>query len=160
MRYFYEGKFYTERTLKSALIKDGTIWVSSGSFYYYPEYNDEVIYQFDILRDILHDNGLITEEEYKHFRKWVNAKIKSGKIDYRPGLTLYHSEYSDNMGYEWDEAFDILRNDDVFETEEEVIENYCNTLSEKEFETFNKLPDSCQLSIAMNWRIKEYEKSR
>lgn len=158
MRYFYEGKSYTERTLKSALIKDGTIWVSKGSFYYYPDFRDEFVYQFDMLRDLLRDNELITDEEYKHFRKWLNAKIKVGKVDYRPDLTLYHSEYSDGIGLEWYEALDMLKDADIFETGEEVLEDYCDTLTEEEYEIFSKMSDNYQEAIAMEWKIDKYEK--
>ena len=87
--YFYKGKFLTELGLKRALIKEGRVWVSRGTFYLY-EKTEEYYFEFDTLRDILSDKGVINEEEYNHFQKWINHKKKEGELKVLSDFTFYH----------------------------------------------------------------------
>lgn len=158
--YFYEGKFLTELGLKRALIKDGWVWVSRGTFYcYLPASEEQMHYHFDYLRDILYDNDIITEEEFKHFRKWVNVQNKEGKMSIKKNCTWYHCEANDGIGEEWFYCLEGILNDGEprIETEEQVIEDYCQTLTEEQFHTFLKLSDLKQFKIASKWAIQEYE---
>lgn len=156
--YFYKGKFRTEVGLRCALIKDGIIWTSRGTFYLH-EATDEYYRPFDELRDRLRDRKVITEEEYKHFQKWINDKTKSGEIKVVKNMTWYHCEETDGVGDEWEYILEALRDDDFpIETEEEVIENYCDEcLDEEQFRIFELLPECRQSAIARKWRIEKYE---
>lgn len=159
--YFYKGKFRTETGLKYALIKDGTVWVSRGNFYCYLPYSDEEIhYTRDYLRDILHENGIITDEEHKHFQKWMNEKVKEGTLSVRKNCTWYHCEANDGMGEEWDTCLESILWEGVtpIETEEQVVEDYCEAITEEQFRIFLKLPECRQEAIARRWRIEKYEK--
>ena len=159
--YFYEGKFHTEEGLKRALIKDGSVWVSRGTFYCYLPYSDEEIYyHFDYLRDILHDNGVINDEEYKHFRKWLNSKEKEGSLSVKRNCTWYHSEETDGMGVDWPECLEALRNGFLdIKTDEEIMEEYCDkALTDEQFKVFEKLPECRQFAIARKWKIERFRK--
>jgi len=76
--YFYKGKFRTEEGIKRELIKDGTIDVSPLCTYYAWDKQFEYFYDFDYLRDLCHDNELITEEEYKPLESFLIRKLKRG----------------------------------------------------------------------------------
>lgn len=157
--YFYKGKFTTENGLKDALIKDGVVWISRGTFYYYePASSEEIYYQRDYLRDILFDTLVINKDEYDHFQKWINDKTKEGTLKVRKNCTWYHCEENDGMGTDWDDCLEnILWTGDVpIENEEQVIEDYCQTLTEEEFKTFCRLSEVRQSTIAQKWRIEKY----
>lgn len=166
--YFYKGKFRTELGMKRELIKDGTVDVSPLCTYYAWDKQFEYFYDFDYLRDICHDRELITDDEYKHFRKWLNKKIKDGEIRTYYGR-YYSSDYTDNIGFDWWETFECIREslypwnpkypDEFIETDEEVIESYSETISQEEWDKFLKLPDEEQEKIAMKWRVNEYKKA-
>lgn len=161
--YFYEGKFHTEEGLKRALIKDGNVWISRGTFYCYtPASEEEIFYEFDFLRDNLLEDGFISEEEHKHFRKWLNAKKKEGTLLVRKNCTWYHSEETDGMGVDWPECLEALRNGFLdIKTDEEIIEEYCDkALTDEQFEVFSKLPDCRQFAIARKWKLEEWGKSK
>ena len=167
--YFYKGKFRTEEGIKRALIKDGTVDVSPLCNYYAWEAKFEYYYDFDYLKDICLDRGYITEDDYHHFRKWLNKKIKSGEIKTWFGR-YYSSDYTDNIGFDWWETFECIRNsldywnpkypDEFIETDEEVIEAYGDTISNEEWDKLLKLSDEEQFKIAAKWRINEYKKAR
>lgn len=155
--YFYKGKFYTELGLKRVLIKDGRVWVSRGTFYLY-EKTEEYYWHFDTLRDILNDKGVINAEEYAHFQKWINKKEKEGEVKVLRNFTFFHCDENDGLGDDWNECLDALRDfgNSNIKTDEEVIEDYCQTISEEEFKAFLKLPDLKQFNIASKWAIKTY----
>ena len=98
--YFYKGKYRTEEGLKRALIKDGIVWVSPKQNYYcYKEYT-EYCYPYDMMLDYAHDYEWCSEEELKHFRKWLNKKIKSGEITVC-NTAWYYCDENDGIGTEW-----------------------------------------------------------
>lgn len=166
--YFYKGKFRTEEGIKRALIKDGIVDVSPLCNYYAWEDKFEYYYDFEYLRDYCHDYELITDEEYKHFRKFLNEKIKSGEIKTWFGR-YYSSDYTDNIGFDWWETFECIRDsldywdprnpEDFIRSLELIIEDYCDTISEEEFKEFEKLSDEEQEKIAMKWQIKKYNEA-
>lgn len=163
--YFYKGKFYTELGLKRVLSKEGRIWYSRGTFYLYKA-NFEYYYDRQYFKDLLHDNDLITDEELKHFQKWINAKVRSGEISVLKGHTFYHCEENDGMGGDWDEALEALKDsyynkENAIQTDEEIIEEYCDkALTDEQFEVFSKLPDCRQFAIARKWKLEEWGKSK
>ena len=169
--YFYQGKFRTEEGLKRALIKDGTVWVSKKQNYYWWEKQFEYYYDFEMLRDYVTDYELCTKEEAKHFRKWLNNKIKEGEITVLNTM-WYHSDATDGIGCcEFWECLDAIRGDayplsytrdyDYFiETVEQTVEDYGETISEEEWKEFLKLPDAEQEKIAMKWRINDYKRAK
>lgn len=167
--YFYKGKFRTEEGLKRALIKDGRVTTSPKQNYYCYEDFTEYCYPYDALFDYAHDYEWCTEEELKHFRKWLNSKIKEGKISV-VNASWYHCEENDNLGttdfWETLEAildgmwsFDPRYPDDYIESLEDTINNYVDTISDDEYNSFSQLDDAKQSKIAMAWRIKEYNKA-
>lgn len=166
--YFYKGKFRTENGIKRELIKDGTIDVSPLCTYYAWDKQFEYFYDFDYLRDLCYDNELITKEEYKHFRKFLNKKIKDGEIRTYYGR-YYSSEYKDGIGFDWWETFECIRQsldwwdprnpDDFIEEVENTVEAYSDTVSQETWDKFLKLSDEEQNKIAMKWRINEYKKA-
>lgn len=163
--YFYKGKFYTDLGLKRVLAKEGELTFSRGTFYLY-ESVFECYYRFDYLRDLLHDYKLITDDEYKHFRKWLNKKIENKEISVLRDYTFYHCDANYNAGGDWNYALEALRNygtseGEQIKTDEEIIEDYCQVLTDEQFKTFCKLPEARQSTIASKWAIKEYhEKQR
>jgi len=159
--YFYKGKILTEIGLKRALIKEGRVWTSRGTFYLY-EQTEEYYFEFDTLRDILSDKGIINAEEYNHFQKWINKKEREGEIKVLRNFTFYHCDENDGLGDDWNECLDALRdygNGDI-KTDEEVIEDYCQTLTEAQFNTFLKLPEVRQFTIAKKWAVESYEQKK
>lgn len=160
--YFYKGKFYTELGLKRALAKDGELTFSRGTFYLY-EAVFEYYYKFDYFRDLLHDRKLINDDEYKHFQKWINERVRSGEIKVLRDHTFYHIEANDGVGDDWDYVLEGLRNygtseGELIKKDEEVIEDYCQTLTEEQFHLFCLLPDIRQFNIASMWAIGKYQK--
>lgn len=160
--YFYKGKFRTEEGLKRALIKDGTIYVSSGTFYRIPSL-DELCYPYDYLEDI------VTEKRYvdrKGFRKWLTQEIREGRCQVLRNQRFYSSDYTDNVGTDLYDCLDCIVDafyyydpkypDDFIERSETTWENYAQTLEDKDWERFKVLPDSSQMRIAMKWRIAMY----
>lgn len=169
-KYFYKGKYRTEEGLKRALIKDKIVTVSPKQNYYLYEDVFEYCYDFETLRDYVTDYELCTAEEAKHFRKWLNEKIREGKISVLK-TSWYHCEENDNIGTEdfWDTLQAIMENinyfdpkypEDFIETDEQSVEEYCQTLTDEEFNKFEKLPDDKQYRIAMRWRIKCYNDAK
>lgn len=166
--YFYKGKFRTEEGIKRELIKDGTVDVSPLCNYYLWESQFEYYYDFEYLRDYCHDYELITDEEYKHFRKFLNKKIKSGEITTFYGR-YYSSEYTDGIGFDWYETFECIRDsldwwdprnpEDYIRDLERVVEDYCETISKEEFKEFEKLSNEKQERIAMKWQINRYNEA-
>lgn len=159
--YFYKGKFLTELGLKRALIKDDRVWVSRGTFYLY-EKTEEYYWHFDTLRDILNDKGVINAEEYAHFQKWINKKEREGEVKVLRNFTFYHCDENDGLGDDWNECLDALRdfgNSDI-KTDEEVIEDYCQTLTEEQFHTFLRLPEIRQFTIAKKWAVESYDQKK
>jgi len=160
--YFYKGKFYTELGLKRALAKDGELTYSRGTFYLYEKYF-EYYYSYNEFRDRLHDYNYITDEEYKHFKKWLNKKVADKEVQVLKNHTFYHCDATDGIGDEWDYILESLRDfgtseENRIQTDEEVIEDYCQTLSEEEFKKFCQLPDLKQFNIASKWAIETYNK--
>lgn len=166
--YFYKGKYRTEEGMKRQLIKEGNVWVSPKKNYYrFEEWSD---YFYDI--DTLHDYAerfpeyICSKEDLKHFRKWVNKMIAQHRIS-----VAYTSWYhTDNYGFPtFFEALDDLMGnlnifnpkypDEFIETVEESCDRYIDTLTEKEFAEFQKLPDDKQLKLGMKWRIKVYNEA-
>ena len=163
---FYKGKYRTDEGLKRALIKDKIVWTSPKRNYY--EYEDvfEYCYDFETLRDYVTDYEMCSSDDAKHFRRWLNQKIKEGKIKVL-NTSWYHCDANDGIGTMdwWDtrEAimdcmyrFDSKYPDDFIETSENSAEAYCQTLSKEDFERFEKLPEDKQYRIAMRWRIEMY----
>jgi len=164
--YFYKGRYRTDNGLKRALIKDGIIWVSPKRNYYCWDKQFEYCYDFEYMRDYCHDYELITDDEYKHFRKWLNKMIKAGEITIC-NTSWYHCDENDGIGTPdfWDareavvdsmDRFDPKYPDDFIETLENSVEEYYETLTDEEFKEFEKLPDEVQEKAAMKWRIKMY----
>lgn len=171
--YFYQGKFRTELGLKRALIKDDIVSVSKLCNYYLLKedkdlpwhYWMEYFWDFDSFKDYCTDNEIVTEEEAKHFRKWLNKMIKEGRVEVTH-TRYYSADATDNIGTPdfWDvrEAVmdcmdDVRYLDDYIEDSERTWENYVDTISDEEFKVFEKLPEEEQNKIAMAWRIKTYK---
>ena len=160
--YFYKGNFYTELGLKKALSKDGELWYSRGTFYLYEDVF-EYYYKYDYFRDLLHDRNLITDEEYNHFKKWLNEKIADKEVQVLKNYTFYHIDANDGVGDDWNYVLETLRDwgtseGERIKTDEEIIEDYCQTLTEEQFQTFLALPDARQFTIAAKWATEEYNK--
>ena len=166
--YFYKGKYRTDEGLKRALIKDGIVWVSPKQNYYFYEKYTEYCYPYFLMRDYASDEEWCSKEELKHFRKWLNQKIKDGEITVC-NTAWYHCEANEGIGEpEWIDARDAVMScmdvfypkcpDEFIENSEYSVEEYCQTLSDDEFKNFEKLPEEKQYKIAMRWRIKLYNK--
>ena len=169
-KYFYKGKYRTYEGLKRALIKDKIVTVSPKQNYYWYEDKTEFYYPYSMMYDYAHDYEWCSKEELNHFRSWLNKKIEEGKISVL-NTSWYHCEENDNIGTEnfWDtlqaimegmDRFDPKYPDDFIETDEQSVEEYCQTLTNEEFNKFQKLPDDNQYRIAMSWRIKCYNDAK
>ena len=165
--WFYKGKYRTELGLKRALIKDDIVTVSPKRNYYCWRDKYEYFYPYDWMRDSCWDDGYITEEEYDHFRKWLNKMIKTGEIDVCCH-EWYHCEENDNIGTEefWETLEAVLDGScgeerymyEYIENAERTLDNYCgDILTKEEFNEFDKLPEDKQFKIAMKWRIQTYK---
>lgn len=163
--YFYKGKYRTDEGLKRALIKDGIVWVSPYRTYYYIERYFGVYLNRDELRDYAVDYELTTEE---NFNKWLREQVKDGQCEICR-TQWYHCDDNDGIGTcdWWDtrdviidsmDCFDPKHPDDFIEMSERTLDEYCDTLSEEEYEKFNKLPENKQFRIAMKWRVDMYNK--
>lgn len=158
--YFYKGKFYTELGLKRVLSKDGHLTYSRGTFYFYEKVSEYFVNR-TYLKDCLTDEMIITPEESKHFQKWLNNKVKNGEIRVLRNYTFYHRENIEgNIGGDWNEALEDLMDNLDIRTDEQVIEDYCQTLDKKEFYEFLKLSDLKQFNIASKWAIETYNKKQ
>lgn len=167
--YFYKGKYRTDEGLKRALIKDGIVTVSPKQNYYCYEKYTEYCYPYYMMQDYASDNEWCSEEELKHFRKWLNTKIRDGEITVC-NTSWYHSDYTDGIGTEWWDCLEAVKDgmdrfdpkwpDDFIENAEYSVEEYCQTLTEEEFAKFENLPEEKQYRIAMKWRIKVYNEAK
>ena len=160
--YFYKGKFRTEEGIKRALIKDGLIWVSPlKNYYLYEDYNPELYYSADELEDYLEDQCLF---EKGKFRKWLNSKIKEGKVKVLK-TKWYHDEECGKTEF-WEalefwqdvyDRFDPKYPDEFIEWNERTIESYLDTLQTNiEYDAAEQYSDEDLMKIAMQWRIKTY----
>ena len=167
--YFYKGKYRTEEGLKRALIKDGIVTVSPKQNYYCYEAYTEYCYPYDMMLDYAHDYEWCSEEELKHFRKWLNQKIKNGEITVC-NTAWYHCDENDGIGTEWWDCLEAVKDgmdrfdpkwpDDFIENAEYSVEEYCQTLTDEEFAKFETLPEEKQYRIAMKWRINMYNEAK
>ena len=162
---FYKGKYRTPRGLKQALIKEDIVWISKKRNYYLWDAFYEYYYDYEYFRDLCNNDGFITASEYKHFRKWLKEKIKTGEIKYI-NTRWYHCEENDGIGcIDYDECLECVRDglsnprdlDNYIETSEQSIDYFADTMTAEEFQEFLKLPEAVQLTKAMNWRIKTYK---
>ena len=165
--YFYKGKYRTEEGLKRALIKDGIIWTSPKRNYYHYIDVFEYCYSFEMLRDYVTDYGLCSADDAKHFRKWLNQKIKENKIKVI-NTSWYHCDENDGIGeIDWLDtldsvmdtrsSFDLQYPNDFIETSEQSVEEYCQTLNREDLNKFESLSSDKQYKLAMNWRIDMYK---
>lgn len=167
--YFYKGKYRTEEGLKRALIKDGIVTVSPKQNYYCYEEYTEYCYPYAMMLDYAYYYEWCSEEELKHFRKWLNQKIKNGEIIVC-NTSWYHCDENDGMGTDWWDCLEAVKEgrdrfdpkwpDDFIEEAEWSIEEYCQTLTDEEFAEFKTLPEKKQYRIAMRWRIDIYNKAK
>ena len=160
--YFYKGKIYTELGLKRALIKSDEVWTNTGVFYLYAK-TEEYYWKYSQLKERLRDREIITEDEYKHFRKWLNEQIREGYASFTRKMTFYHCHQNDGVGTDWHDCLETLREfgdseDNRIKTDEDIIDDYCETLDDDQFAIFSKLPDQRQFNIASKWAIQEYYK--
>ena len=83
---------------------------------------------------------------------------------------FYHCDENDGIGTDWWDCLDAVRDcmdrfdpkwpDDFIENAEYSVEEYCQTLSDKEFEEFETLLEEEQYKLAMRWRIKMYNEAK
>lgn len=163
--YFYKGRYRTEEGLKRALIKDGIVTVSpKQNYYHYMEYTD-YCYPYDMMLDYAYEYEWCSEEELKHFRKWLNQKIKNGEITVC-NTSWYHCDENDGIGTDWWDCLGVIKDymdifdpkwpDDFIENAEYSVEEYWRTLTDEESAKFETLPEEKQYRIAMKWRINMY----
>jgi hypothetical protein len=155
--YFYKGKFHTELGLRKVLMDEKEISVYYGPFYNTDYY--DYCYTKEELREKLHDDEYITDEEYNHFTKYLKQQVESHDFTVI-NEPLYGGEMTDCLTSPWNDCFQLIldeRDDNHIQTEEDIMDDYGETLTDDEWNKYCNLPYEKQFTVAKRWKLKNLQ---